>query len=709
MSIDRLHDLARRWGVQTGYWDVSGTWRDTSADALVAVLASLGAAVSSPEDAGDAVAAHERALATVPLEPVLVAPGEGTLGFELRLPAGATGSVKVVVVTEGDDEFHAEVPLDGVAPHGGGTADGRAWELRWIDTGLVLPVGYHHAVVEAGETRSTAAVLAPPARLRSFDRSHSWGVFAPTYGFVPTGRAGHDHLGVGHVGHLADLGARIAPLGGRVVSTLPLLATFLDEPFEPSPYSPVSRRWWSELHLDPARLPGLDESPTALEIMGSSRVSEAAERLASEPLLDHREAASLVRSVLDAVTADVMHAEGSTAAKVAGFAEARPELEQYARFRALVERFGPDWGRVRPDWLGRSIERGDVDPAAVARHRYTQYAAERQMADLAAEYRSRDQLLALDLPLGANPDGFDVWANPGDFATGMATGAPPDEFFGGGQNWGFPPMHPITSRARGHEELKLAVRHHVRHSGLLRVDHLMSLERLWWIPSGHGATDGAYVRYPTHELMAVIAIEAERADAVVMGENLGTVTDEINDVMDRWQMLGMYELQFETWRATREGRLEPPSRLTVAGLNTHDMPPFGGWWVGADIDDALDLGLIGESGAVERHADRRAQIEALADVLGRELDTEVAVDPAAVLQAALAWLGRAPAQVILATLEDLWLEQRPQNVPGTHRERPNWRRRLTRTLDDAFADPTALAILTGLSRARADVPSEETS
>jgi 4-alpha-glucanotransferase len=697
-----LAELARRWGVQTGYWDVGGTWHDAGVDGLVAVLAELGAPIDGPAGAADAVTAHDRSLVSAPVEPVMCAPAGEPLAFELRLPTIADGLVAVTVVTEDGDELRGEVSLAACEPYRHVELDGRTWAVRWITTQLHLPVGYHQATVEAGGGTSHATVLAPPAAMPALDGPPIWGLFAPTYSFVPTGTPGLEHLGIGHLGDLRRLAAESDRFGGKVVSTLPLLATFLDEPFEPSPYSPVSRRWWGELHLDPRHLPGLDESPKARELLGSRRIERAAADLAGQPLIDHREAARLVREVVDALVGD-LPAGGPTAAAVDRFAGDRPELDRYARFRALVERHGDGWGAARAARPGPDVDPSDIDAAAVARHRYLQYAAETQVAQLAAECAERGQFLALDLPLGANPDGFDVWANHTDFATGMATGAPPDDFFSGGQDWGFPPLHPIASRARGHEELKLAVRHHVRHTGLLRIDHLMSLERLWWIPQGHGATEGLYVRYPTNELTAVIAIEATRAGAVVLGENLGTVTDEINQTMERWGMLGMYELQFEGWRAHEHDHVREPSRLTVAGLNTHDMPTFAGWWAGHDVVDSVDLGLVGPAEAPGRLDDRRAQAVALARVLGRELGVDVSADPEPTLAAALEWLGGTPAQIVLATLEDLWLEERPQNVPGTHRERPNWRRRFARTLEEAFADPQLVTVLEHLQRARAQL------
>lgn len=697
-----LATLAERWGVQTGYWDVAGRWFDADPDALVAVLRELGAPVEGPADAPSAVEAHTRALYREPVEPVMVVPHGASLSFVLRLRADADTALGVTVVTEEGATLTARLDAAASTPYGGAVVDGDGYAVRWIDTGLAVPVGYHRATVEVAGTESESLVLAPPPHLPTLG-SPTWGVFAPTYAFVPTGRPGRDHLGVGHLGDLDDLGRRVHVHGGRIVSTLPLLATYLDDPFEPSPYSPVSRRWWSELHLDPTRLPGIDESPRARDLLGGTRLASAAADLASTRLVDHAAAAALVREVLDAVVADLAAApDGPTARAVADFGRERPELGRYARFRAMVERHG--LAGVTP-----VTERppDDLDPAAVARHRYVQYATETQMAALAASFRSRDQLLALDLPLGANPDGFDVWADPGNFGR-AATGAPPDALFSGGQNWGFPPPHPVESRARGHRELIHALRHHLRHTGLLRIDHLMSLERLWWIPDGFGATQGIYVRYPTEELMAIIAIEATRAEAVVVGENLGTVTDDINATMERWSMLGMYELQFEPGHARDHGFLRPPGRHTVASLNTHDMPTFAGWWAGNDIGTSVELGLI-EAEDEERHRDDRvAERGALAHSLGRDLGREVPADPEDVVVAALEWMGAGPAAAVLVAVEDLWLEDQPQNVPGTHRERPNWRRRAAHTIEDGLALPLACDALERLDTARRSAPPEDT-
>jgi 4-alpha-glucanotransferase len=702
---DELHRLAERAGVQTGYWATDGVYHEAADDTLRTVLATLGVEVGD-----DPSAAHrelDRAWTADAVEPVVVTTAGAPLVVDVRAPADRHGRLDWTLTTEDGVVRDGSLDLDGVHPHDGREVDGRGWSIRRLDTGVVLDVGYHRLRVDGGGPGREAVVLCAPSRLHQLpDDERWWGVFAPTYALVPGGAPGTGHLGIGHLGDLGHLGSRVGELGGRVVSTLPLLATYLGDPYEPSPYSPVSRRWWNELYLDPARLPGLDESPRAGALLGSQRLADAAADLAADPLVDHAAAVALVHEVLDAVVADLDVSDGPAAAALRRHAVEHPELERYARFRALVERRREGWPAWPEPQRSGAIDDRDVDPAVVARHRYAQWAVDTQLADLAADFRSRGQALALDLPLGANPAGFDTWSDPDLFAAGTATGAPPDDFFSAGQNWGFPPPHPVNARRHGHRELVAATRLHVRHTGLLRIDHLMSLERLWWIPQGAAATDGAYVRYPTDELFAVVAIESYRARAAVVGENLGTVTDDVNAAMQRWGMLGMYELQFETWGPVERDALGAPDPDSVAGLNTHDMPTFAGYWAGADIGVRRELGLIDDDEADQLRAERRHSDHALVRVLGRDLGRDVPAEPGPAMAASLEWLGATDARVVLATLEDLWLEDRPQNVPGTHLERPNWRRRATRSVDAAFDDPDVVAPLRALARRRPTTPEE---
>jgi 4-alpha-glucanotransferase len=272
---------------------------------------------------------------------------------------------------------------------------------------------------------------------------------------------------------------------------------------------------------------------------------------------------------------------------------------------------------------------------------------------------------------------YDVWRYHDLFAEGISAGAPPDSLFTGGQNWGSPPLHPERLREHGYNYLIESLRHHLRYAGLLRIDHVMQLYRLFWIPQDMDASAGVYVRYPVDEMFAVLSVESHRHQAIVVGENLGTVPPEIGEAMDRHDVLGMYVVQYELQPGS-QGLREVPER-TVASLNTHDMPTFRAFLEGKDVDDLETLGFFNEQQAREER-ERRATIR-------REMEEEAAREAGgsqqgddkktyqAVLRKRLEHLASSPARMVMINLEDLWAETEPQNVPGTSTERPNWRRK----------------------------------
>lgn len=699
-----LDELAHRWGVQSGYHDIAGRWHDVDREALRDVLVELGAPITSSDnktEITEALSAHDRLLFDQTVEPILVTNFNEPLGFVLRLNnAAASGqSVLVEIVCEDGTTHSDQVALDTLPPFESSEIDGKATSARYVTTSIrSLPIGYHDAHIEVVGRSYHAMVLAPPAQLPQFQSQRQWGIFAPLYALPPSGEAGLENLGMANFGDLGHLGEGFRPYGANIVSTLPLLATFSSRPLEPSPYSPVSRRWWSELYLQPNQLPGLSDAPQAQQLLSSSRVQQVASSAADSPLVDYAAVANLVGEVVDQLVSEALTPGSGTLAALNEFRRTFPEVGEYAWFRAAVDQHGVDA-------LRHSAKRLRVDRAAVLRHEYFQFAANTQLAKLSATMQSRGQTLALDLPLGTNPDGYDLWHDPTSYA-GVATGAPPDALFSGGQNWGFPPPHPIRARSKGYREFILALRHHFRYAGLLRIDHLMSLERLWWIPTGFDAKTGVYVRYPTHELMAIVAIEAWRSGTVVVGENLGTVSDDINEVMKRWGMLGMYELQFEPAYAREHGLLPPPPANSVAGLNTHDMPTFAGWWQGADLETMAELGITPESDLSRQHATRSAEREALANVLASELNRPVEAEVEAALAASLEWLGASPAAVVSLNVEDLWYETKPQNVPGTHLELPNWQRKFSRDPHEALQEASTQETLARLNERRAQAALE---
>jgi 4-alpha-glucanotransferase len=363
------------------------------------------------------------------------------------------------------------------------------------------------------------------------------------------------------------------------------------------------------------------------------------------------------------------------------FLRTHPDVEDYARFRATTERRGGVW----PEWPARlregRLRQGDYSPASARYHEFVQWLATEQLSAVAGAADGRGVRLYLDLPLGAHPAGYDVWRQPELFATGASAGSPPDAFFTGGQLWNFPPVRPERSRAEGHRYFGSCLRHHMRPAGMLRIDHVMSLHRLFWVPEGHAADDGVYVRYPADELYAVVCLESWRQRCVVVGEDLGTVARDVRPAMKRSGLRGTFVLPYG--RSSNPRRpLESMKARGVAALRTHDMPTFAAFWRGLDIGRRVKLGHLAP-GDAPRHREARRTLRA---AWTRDLRRGGWLGPkdpgtAEALRACLAFLADGTADVVLVDLEDLWGETEPHNVPGTSGDWPNWRRKARHPLE----------------------------
>lgn len=639
-----LRELAWGAGVATTYHDIAGALHETPVEVLQALLDTMGlAAGDAAAIAGSHAVLHRRAWRNL-VEPTTVCWSGAAPAVELRRPVASLGRpVEIELVLEDGSRRRLSLDESAVVETARADVDGVAHVAHRVALGEDLPLGAHRVLVAADDRTEVGHLLAAP-RLAPAPR-RGWGVFAPVYALRRSGPAR-----VGHVGDLATLADWVGGLGGDLVGTLPLLATFDGES---SPYVPVSRLAWNERHLDLAALPEATGVPTATT--GPAVVGV-------DGLVDWDAEVLRVRAALAGFVAGLSDRRRD---ELDAFTAERPHVDELARWRAEVDQHGPP---------APGVPLTADDPDAVLRHRYAQWAMETQLADLRARLAQRGQSLYLDLPLGVHGDGFDVWRAPGLFARSVEVGAPPDEFNPAGQGWGFPPMLPQASRVDGHAYLRAGLANQLRHAGVVRVDHVMALHRLWWIPGG-AASEGAYVHYPAEELAAVITLEAWRAGAVVVGENLGTVPPEVNELLVDHRLLGMYATQFE-FDAAPHARWAPAD--SVAVVNTHDMAPFAAFW--AALAD-----------------ERRA---AVLEQLTRDGCAPRSDDPLDVLAALLGWLGRSDAASVVVTLEDLWGEDRPQNVPGTGPEVPNWRRQMARTLDEVAADPAVAARLDALRAAR---------
>jgi 4-alpha-glucanotransferase len=289
-----------------------------------------------------------------------------------------------------------------------------------------------------------------------------------------------------------------------------------------------------------------------------------------------------------------------------------------------------------------------------------------------------------------NPDGYDVWRERESFALDASAGAPADLFFSKGQDWGFAPLHPQRIRESGYRHLLAFLRFQMGHARMLRIDHVMGLHRLYWVPRGFEAAQGAYVNYPAEELHAIFNLESHRNRTLLVGENLGTVPPIVNQSMRRHRLREMYIVQFEE-RPDPKAALRPPPALCVASLNTHDTPTFAAHWRGEDLVECVRLGLLPRADLKKAKKNRERLKAALVRFLKREGFLKRGKPQAwEVLRALLAWLRASNSEIVLMNMEDLWLEPRPQNVPGTSSECPNWRRKARLTLEQIFNDKRLL-------------------
>jgi 4-alpha-glucanotransferase len=623
VAVDRaaLDALAAAGGVLRSYTDTTGRRRRASPAALAAVLRALGHDVDeSGGGAAEALRAGEAARARRLAEPVAVAWGRA----HCRIPVAGNARPAWTLALDEGGEVH-------------GRADDGTVELPR------LPYGCHVLHLEAGGRTQDVTVLQAPRRAPA-GPARSWGLFVPLYGLPGP-------FGPGDFTRMRMLAEWTAGLGGDLVGSTPLNAAFLGEPFEPSPYLPVSRLHWNELYADPAATPEWAASARARELAAAVRPPDGR-------LIDYRAAAAAKRAVLGALLADL---GGARLDAFERYLHAHSDLAGYAEFRARCERERAGWRDWRrPDTPG--------DAAAARYHAYAQWLCEEQLGRVGAGGAGP----YLDMPLGVHPGGYDTWRFRELFAEGVSVGAPPDDFFQGGQDWGLAPLHPGRLREAGHAYPIACAAALCRHAAAARIDHVMGLHRMFWVPHGLPAAEGVYVRYPFEELYAVLCIEAGRHGTRLVGEDMGTVPGGVRRTMAAHGLLRTYAVQSELG-----DRADPFDRVPSAamvGMNTHDMPTFAAFWETDGRRDAL-----------------RARLE--------QRGHPVADGPAA-LDASLLELAGSDARALLVSLEDMWWEREPQNVPGTTTEHPNWRRLARYGVDELDTVPDLAARLRRIADAR---------
>ncbi len=680
-STGQLYRLARLYGVQTAFYGVHHRRQTATVESLLAALRALGAPVASLNDVATALRERVQYQRQQVLEPVTSAWNGERPVITISLPsdlaeAPCTGRLEL----ESGESFDWKWPAGELPVLESAVVEGRRYVVRKLTLPESLPFGYHRFFFEIkGKSCKTMLISAPRQTYSppGGKNNRVWGAFMPLYALrTKNGWGSGDYPGLGA---MLDW---VAGEGGNCVGTLPLLPVFLDEPYDPSPYAPVSRLLWNEFYIDINRIPELSQCPAARELIQSASFTAEIESLRGQALVDYRRIMSLKRKVMTQLSRCLLDAGTARLGEFQRFSQDNPQIEEYARFRAVMEKRRKPWGswpqRLRDGVLGAA----DYDEDVKNYHLYAQWQARQQVRALAEKARQKGVKMYFDLPLGVHPDGYDVWRHRHIFADGAAAGAPPDAVFTTGQNWGFPPLHPEKVREQGYCYVIDYLRHHLQYAAMLRIDHVMGLHRLFWIPGGLDARQGVYVRYRPEELYAILAVESHRYRSVIVGEDLGIVPGYIRPTMARHGLHRMYILYYEL----ADGGARTPRRVPrncIASLNTHDMPPFASFWEGADIKENGRLGLLdGKEGRVEKE-NRRATKNALTDFLKcHNFLQKAGHGTRSALKACLAFLSASEAPTVLVNVEDLWLETQAQNIPGTGDKFPSWQRKARYGLEE---------------------------
>ena len=476
------------------------------------------------------------------------------------------------------------------------------------------------------------------------------------------------------IGDLADLRALTrwaADAGATFVGVNPLHAPLPTPRQQPSPYFPSSRLYRSPLYLRVEEVPGATDGAAGATV---AQLAAAGRALNAERRIDRDAVWRLKRAALEAIRRE--RRDGDDPGFEAWRANEGGLLARYATFCALVDHHGTPW----PTWPA-AYRRPDTPEVArfteehaerIQFHQWLQWLLDEQLAAAAGQ----GVALVHDLAVGVDPDGADAWLWPDLTVDGVHVGAPPDEFNTQGQDWGVAAWDPARLKAAGYEPFVRTLRANLRHAGGLRVDHVMGLFRLFWVPAGRGPSAGRYVRYPARDLIARLAAESRRATAVMVGEDLGTVQRSVRRRLARRQVLSTRLLWFEE---------EPPAeypRQALAAVTTHDLPTVAGLWTGADLDAQRRLGLHPNEASVAHIRDRLRAGLRLAD----------GAPVGEVVRAVYAWLAEAPSMLVSATLEDaLEVVERP-NMPGTVDQWPNWSLALPLPLEEIVTDPRPATI-----------------
>ncbi len=725
--MNAVQELARLYGVAAAYMDYRAQPREVSLQSQAAILAAIGIDAADEQAAAAAIHQHEtvRWMRLVP--PVVVVESGEPLVVPVSVPLDLDASwLEWRIDFENGTRRKGATRLDKLTVIEEGSAEDRAYRrlsLRLPD----LPLGYHTATLalDTGLSGDLRLIVAPahcyePPAIAAGARV--WGIAAQLYALRSP-----RNWGMGDFGDLRELIRHAAPHGCGIVGLNPLHALMPADPAHISPYSPSNRQFLNVLYIEIEDVPDFAECEAARRRVAAEDFQSTLQRLRATASVDYVGVAAAKFEILKLLYASFRthHLEqGSERCQAfRNFVEVQGEaLRLHAIYDALdghLRLQGPQyWGW--PSWPEDYRDPASAVVNRFARERaqdveyflYLQWLAADQLRDAQSTARELGMAIGLygDVAVGANSAGSETWSNRHLYRQAASVGAPPDALALKGQDWGMPPQDPNELRSQQYQPFIGLIRNNMRHVAALRLDHVMSLYRLWWVPRGLLSKDGTYVHYPLDDLIAIMALESERNECLVIGEDLGTVPEAMTVAMEHYRAYHYKVLLFEQ---EANGRFKPPDAYVptaLAVVTTHDLPTLRGWWEEGDLTlrDRLDL-YPSEDFKAQAHATRASERrELLLALVAENLwrwspEQPLPAYSQALSRAVHAYLGLSRANVAMIQVEDLIGMGDPVNVPGTDREHANWQRKVTQDSAGIFARTDVRDILAAVNSARRGV------
>jgi len=710
--LDRAASL---YGIEPYFWDIWGRKHEITLTAKQALLHARGVAAGNAAELEQSLARRARSEWQSLVPPTLVVTVTAETELPINVPADCPHpKAQIAIRREDGGESVFEVLLDGLPETASERIDGRTWLRKVVHLPLALPLGYHQIQVSVGGASAETRYIVTPER--------AWNDHVPARGRRAAGVAvslygvrSAQNWGCGDFRDLLGVIDWVAEdLEASFVSLNPLHAIHNRRPFNTSPYLPNCIYYQNFIYLDVEGMDDFTRSPRARRLRASLQVEAEIHRLREAPFVDYEGVAALKLRFLKLAFLQFLRQWRTSSPRAAEFAEfCRKEgdlLEKFALYCALDE-----WlHRRNPNlwiWTEWPAEYRDPDsPAAgdfrkkhwrsVMFYMYVQWQIGLQLQRAQQRARSRRMSIGLyhDLALATDRFGSDLWAHRRFFVSGCRVGSPPDDFALDGQDWGFPPPNAEVHRANGYRLFAETIRRNARYGGALRMDHVMRLFRLYWIPDGFDAAHGAYVRDVSLDLLRVLALESVRNRVVVVGEDLGTVEPVIRETLEQFGVLSYRLFYFE--KDARGGFRRYPDypRQALVSSTTHDLPTLAGFWIGADLDARRAAGMLDQAGFEAQSQSRLEEKQKMLDVLF-ELDLMPSTFPRRAADypvmtgelhnAIVGFLALTPSQLLVINQEDLTKETEQQNLPGTTWQYPNWGRKMRFSLEELRNDSEA--------------------